>query len=210
VDLKMMIRNMFEKDITREIQGVIKVDQRDDEVIYNDLEEYVVTRELYKHLDTFFSAYIKSINGRTDKMGCWISGFFGSGKSHFLKILSYLLKNIEVKGKKAVSFFDEKIDNPALLANMKLAGNINSDVILFNIDYKADSDSKLNKDSIVKVFMKVFNEMQGFCGSMPWVAEIEYQMSKEGTYEAFKKKFLELSDQGWDNIIRRKVAIGKH
>lgn len=194
----MNIRNMFEKDIIREIQGVIKVDQREDEVIYNDLEEYVITRELYKHLDTFFSAYIKSINGRTDKMGCWISGFFGSGKSHFLKILSYLLKNVEVKGKKAISFFDGKIDNPALLANMKLAGDISGDVILFNIDYKADSDSKLNKDAIVKVFMKVFNEMQGFCGSMPWVAEIEYQMSKEGTYEAFKKKFFELSDQVWE------------
>lgn len=190
---------MFEKDITREIQGVIKVDQRDEEVIYNDLEEYVVTRELYKHLDTFFSAYIKSINGHTDKMGCWISGFFGSGKSHFLKILSYLLKNVEIKDKKAVLFFDEKIENPSLLANMKLAGDIDSDVILFNIDYKADSDSKLNKDAIVKVFMKVFNEMQGFCGSMPWVAELEYQMSKEGTYEDFKNKFFKLSDQVWED-----------
>lgn len=194
----MNIRNMFEKDITREIQGVIKVDQREEEVIYNDLEEYVVTRELYKHLDTFFGSYIKSINNRTDKMGCWISGFFGSGKSHFLKILSYLLKNVEVKGKKAVSFFDDKIENPALLANMKLAGDISSDVILFNVDYKADSDSKLNKDAIVKVFMKVFNEMQGFCGSMPWVAELEYQMNKEGTFEDFKKKFYELSDQTWE------------
>ncbi|MDI6705674.1 MAG: BREX system P-loop protein BrxC [Bacillota bacterium] len=193
----MNIRNMFEKDITREIQGVIKVDQCEENIIDNDLEEYVVTRELYRHLDTFFGAYIKSINGRTDKMGCWISGFFGSGKSHFLKILSYLLKNVEVRGKKAVSFFDEKIENPALLANMKLAGDISSDVILFNIDYKADSDSKLNKDAIVKVFMKVFNEMQGFCGSMPWVAEIEYQMSKDGTFDAFKQKFLELSGQTW-------------
>ncbi len=130
----MDIRSMFKDDITREIQGVIKVDQQEQEIIYNDLKEYVVTGELYKNLDTFFSAYIKSINRRTDKIGCWISGFFGSGKSHFLKILSYLLKNVEVKGKKAVSYFDEKIDNPALLGNMKLAGDISSDVILFNID----------------------------------------------------------------------------
>ncbi len=190
---------MFKSDITREIQGVIKVDQQDEEIIHNDLKEYVVTRELYKNLDTFFSAYIKSINSRTDKIGCWISGFFGSGKSHFLKILSYLLKNIEVKGKKAVSYFDDKIDNPVLLANIKLAGSISSDVILFNIDYKADSDSKLNKDAIVNVFMKVFNEMQGFCGSMPWVAELEYQMTREGTFEAFKQKFYEISGQHWED-----------
>ena len=98
----MKIQDMFEKKITREIKGVIKVGQKDDENVYQELDEYVVTAELEKYMNRFFDAYNRSITGRTDNMGVWISGFFGSGKSHFLKMLSYLLENKEVKGKKAV------------------------------------------------------------------------------------------------------------
>ena len=87
----MIIKDMFAKPIDRDIKGVIKVGQDDNANIGQELEEYVVTRELQKHFSDFFASYKKGITGNTDKMGVWISGFFGSGKSHFLKILSYLL-----------------------------------------------------------------------------------------------------------------------
>ena len=96
----MELKKLYLKNIEREIQGVIKVD--DDNYVSQELEEYVVTSELLKYFGTFFDAYKKGIDGRTDKMGVWISGFFGSGKSHFLKILSYLLENKVVNGKRAV------------------------------------------------------------------------------------------------------------
>ena len=77
------LKKLYAKDIEREIQGVIKVD--DESYIGQELEEYVVTEELLKHFNSFFSAYNTGINTNTEKMGVWISGFFGSGKSHFLK-----------------------------------------------------------------------------------------------------------------------------
>ena len=92
----MFIKEMFEKQIDRDIQGVIIVGQSEEENVAQELDEYVVTRELQKHFAEFFSAYKKGIIGNTPKMGVWISGFFGSGKSHFLKILSYLLANKSV------------------------------------------------------------------------------------------------------------------
>lgn len=103
----MRLQKMFEKQIDRDIKGVIKVGQSDDENIYQELEEYVVTKELLRHFHDFFENYEKGIGNTTDKMGVWISGFFGSGKSHFLKILSYLLENKEVEGKRAISYFTE-------------------------------------------------------------------------------------------------------
>jgi len=151
----MLIKDMFYKAIDRDIKGVIKVGQEDESNAYQELEEYVVTKELTKHFSDFFEAYKKGIVGTTDKMGVWISGFFGSGKSHFLKILAYLLENKEVMGKKAVDYFEDKIHDSMVLADMKLAGHTPADVILFNIDSKSDSDSKANKDAIVSVFNKV-------------------------------------------------------
>ena len=86
----MQIKEMFRKEIDRELQGVIVVGQGAETNVAQELEEYVVTRELQRHFADFFAAYKKGILGTTPKMGVWISGFFGSGKSHFLKILSYL------------------------------------------------------------------------------------------------------------------------
>ncbi|MDU1180602.1 MAG: BREX system P-loop protein BrxC [Clostridium sp.] len=198
MDIK--LKSMFYKDINRDIKGVIKVGQADEENVKQELEEYVVTGELNKHIDRFFEAYKTGIVSHTDKNGVWISGFFGSGKSHFLKILSYLLENKEIEGKRAINYFDDKGLDSFILANMKVAGDISSDVILFNIDSKSDSKSKLNKDAIVNVFNKVFNEMQGFCGTMPWLADLERQMVKDGVYDEFKKKFKEIRGDEWEKF----------
>lgn len=209
----MQLKKMFYKDIDRDIKGVIKIGQADDSNVYQELEEYVVTRELSKHFSEFFDVYKKGINNYTDKMGVWISGFFGSGKSHFLKILSYLLENKEANGKKAIAYFDDKLEDSMVLADIKRAGDTSTDVILFNIDSKSDSNAKSNKDAIVKVFMKVFNEMQGFCAVLPWVAELERQLVKDDTYVSFQEKFKELSGVNWiearedfyfeeDNIVK--------
>lgn len=112
----MKIQDIFAKPIDRDIKGVIKVGQGEDENIKQELEEYVVTRELQKHFADFFSSYKRGIVGTTDKMGVWISGFFGSGKSHFLKILSYLLANKVVDGRSAIDYFekDNKISDNTL------------------------------------------------------------------------------------------------
>lgn len=195
----MLMKDMFAKPIDRDIKGVIKVGQGDDENIRQELEEYVVTRELQKHFADFFSSYKRGVNGHTDKMGVWISGFFGSGKSHFLKILSYLLENKEVNGKLAFDYFseDNKIADPMVLADMKLAATIPTDVVLFNIDSKSEMTGKQSKDAIVSVFLKVFNEMQGLCGSIPFLADLERNLVEADRYEEFKGLFQENFGKPW-------------
>ena len=217
----MQIKNMFEKQIDRDIKGVIKVGQSDEENIYQELDEYVVTKELLKHFRVFFENYEKGIDGYTDKMGVWISGFFGSGKSHFLKILSYLLKNSTVEGKRAIEYFTgcesdagirPKIEDPMLIAEMTKAGTIESDVMLFNIDSKGSAKIGSGKEAIVEVFMKVFNEMQGYCGSVPYLADFERQLDGEGRFEEFKEKFEQIAGAPWEKkrqafaVIQDKVV----
>lgn len=206
------LNEIYEKDIAREIQGVIKVD--DENYIKQELEEYVVTDELLKHFNSFFESYNAGINGNTEKMGVWISGFFGSGKSHFLKIVSYLLENKIVDGKAAVDYFDGKIQDAKLLADIKRAGNIPTDVILFNIDSKASLDSVDGKDKILSVFEKVFNEKMGL-STIPHVAELERFLIREGKYEEFKNYFQEECRDNWvdarnDFYFRRDEIVNSY
>ena len=197
----MNIQNMFAKPIDRDMKGVIKVGQDDDANIKQELEEYVVTRELQRHFSDFFTSYKRGINGNTDKMGVWISGFFGSGKSHFLKILSYLLANKEVGGKRAVDYFveDNKIADPMVLVDMKLAASVPTDVVLFNIDSKSEVNGKHSKEAIVSVLQNVFNEIQGFSSSNPFLADLERKLTEEGKYSLFKEKFEDSFGTAWED-----------
>ncbi len=201
----MKIQEMFAKDITRDLQGVIVVGEGEDSDIRQELEEYVVTRELLKHFREFFTNYKKGIIGKTTKTGVWISGFFGSGKSHFLKILSCLIGNKEVAGKPALQYLvdNDQMKDSMLLADMKLAADTPTETIIFNIDSKSEQTGKQSKDVIVLVFLKVFNEMQGYYGSMPYVADLERQLSEDGRYEEFKKVFEKEFGKPWVNSRNR-------
>ncbi len=83
----MNLHDIFAKAVDRPIEGVIKAD--DLASLKLEVEEYVFTNEIFKRLTAFFEAY----NNYQGANGVWISGFFGSGKSHLLKILALLLEN---------------------------------------------------------------------------------------------------------------------
>ena len=193
----MKLLDIYKSDINRDINGVIKVAQDDVQSIEQELREYIITKELRKHFDTFFNNYEKSLNYPTDKIGVWISGFFGSGKSHFLKILSYLLSNNIVAGKKAVEYFADKFDDPMMFAQVERCASVPTDTILFNIDSK----SPINKDktAILRVFAKVFYEHRGFYGDDLKVARLEQFIDKSGKMDEFKSKFVEINGDTWEN-----------
>lgn len=201
----MLIRELFSKAIDRPINGVVKADQVDDDVRHIELEEYVITKEMAQHFAAFFDVYMPSVTdpkakAATGKMGIWVSGFFGSGKSHFIKILSYLLDNNAVasaKGKKApVEFFKDKgkLDG-FLLGEIDKAVAKKNQVILFNIDSRANTDE--GDDAILKVFLKVFNEQMGYSGDHPHIANLERELAQRGVFEKFKQIFADLTSMDW-------------
>ncbi|UOY92503.1 BREX system P-loop protein BrxC [Ectobacillus sp. JY-23] len=189
------IEELFKKKIDREINGVVQAGQRDEKVILDELEEYVMTKEISENMAYFFKNYAYSFDNQTTKMGVWISGFFGSGKSHFLKILSYLLNNETVFGKRAVDFFKDKTDDQELLTIMQRSASYNSQAILFNVDSKS-AGGKKEKATIVEVFLKVFNEYLGY-SSTPWIANLERQLTEEGVYTQFVERFEEIDNTKW-------------
>ena len=199
----MLIKNIFEQDIAREIEGVIKAD--DYSHITQEVKEYVITNEVEEKLDDFFRVYTKDISSKASRdTGVWVSGFFGSGKSHLLKILSYLLENREIDNKKTVDIFLNKIKNGdfELAANIKSASSIPVKTILFNIDQKADQINN-HKEPVLSVMMKVFNEFSGYYHRNLNIAEFERNLDKLNLYEKFKENYKKVSDgETWEEDRR--------
>ena len=192
----MIIKQMFQEDINRKINGVVKVDQNAQDVLVQELSEYVITRELKKHFTTFFNNYLDSFNEKTADIGVWISGFFGSGKSHFLKMLSYLLENEEIAGIKSVERFRKKFDeDPGTFMLIDEATKNKTDTILFNIDI----EGSINKDktAVLRVFAKMFYNFMGFYGEDLKVAKLEQFISKQGKTEEFYRVFEEKNGAPW-------------
>lgn len=193
-----MIEQLFKKDIHRNIEGVIKADNLTDEAIFQEVDEYVITNELHQKLDDFFSEYSGSIGKTTSNVGVWISGHFGSGKSHLLKILSYILTNERQHSDLIGELFLEKTDDFELRNNIQKALNNPSQTILFNIDQKSDIGTKNQDDAILGVFMKVFNEMRGYYPKFGYIAKFESDLDKRGKFQQFKDEFKKASGESWE------------
>ena len=181
---------------TDRLTAVIKVDQDTADVIEQEVREYVITKELKKHFMSFFNYYSDSFEKPTADIGVWISGFFGSGKSHFLKMLSYILENKSVNGVPTVERFRQKFaDDSATFMMIDRATRGKTETILFNIDI----EGSINKDktAVLRVFAKVFYNHLGFYGDNLKVAMLEQYIEQLGKTNEFRRVFEAKKGKPW-------------
>ena len=190
----MRLSEIFAKDIRRPIEGVIKAD--DVAHLGTEVAEYVLTNETAKGLETLLEEYTAYTNAN----GVWISGFFGSGKSHMLKMLAHLLGDVEGQDyprQNVSDSFRAKSPDAFLPGLLDKAGRIPGKSLLFNIDQKATLISKDQSDALFKVFVKVFDESRGYYGNQGHVARFERDLDERGQYGAFKEAFQRIAGIPW-------------
>ncbi len=188
----MKLKSIFNKSVGRPIEGVIKAD--DETCLHIEVEEYILTNEIENRIESFLNSY----NNFQGANGVWISGFFGSGKSHLLKMLALLLENRQVDDDRALDLFIPKLGgNQFLLAEIQKAVNIPSKSILFNIDQKADVISKFEVDALLAVFVKVFDQMCGYYGKQGHIAQFERDLDKRGLFEQFQSNYRSVAGIDW-------------
>lgn len=183
----MFIKDIFVKDINRDIQSVVKVSQSD---YRTELEEYVVTNEVFDYINRFSKEYYRTCIGGYDSIGFLISGFYGSGKSHFLKILYYILKNVGV---------DILIDNNKCLreisSDIKKISDLPKDVMMFNIDSKNHKE-----ECMLDVFLNEFNAMRGYSPYHGFISYMEENLDQEGNFNRFKAEFYDATGFIWEDV----------
>jgi len=202
----MKLNEIFLKDVTRSIEGVVKADDVDHLGI--EVEEYVFTNDAAKGVAPLLEEYTNYTNAN----GVWISGFFGSGKSHLLKMLAHLLGDVEGQTfprQKVSESFLAKTSDAFLTASLKKVASIPAKSLLFNIDQKATLIAKDQTDALLKVFVKVFDESRGYFGNDGAVARFEEDLDKRGQYEAFKAAFAKCAGIDWAQG-REQTALEGH
>lgn len=198
----MQLTEIFAKDVQRPIEGVIKAD--DVAHLGTEVDEYVLTNEAAKGLELLMEAYTNYTNAN----GVWISGFFGSGKSHLLKMLAHLLGDVEgddFPRERVSESFRAKATDAFLPPLLHKAERIPAKSLLFNIDQKATLISKDQTDALLRVFVKVFDESRGYYGDQGHIARFERQLDDEDQLDAFKDAFLEVSGRDW---VERRPSFG--
>lgn len=208
----MLFGELFRRDIGRFIDGVIKPDATDH--LRDELDEYVLTPEIRRGLNQFCDEYN---NRRSEGNGAWISGFYGSGKSHLLKMISYMLENPviptddpEYEGWRAFDYVKPHIADATLVGNLTTAcERTPSESILFDISAKADLAGRMGDDALLSAFVKVFNEKCGyFGGTQAFVAAFERDLDRDGLYDRFKEEFEKEDGNAWEDVRAKALSKG--
>lgn len=196
----MIQEELYVKDISRDIEGVISAESKKDLAV--EVDEFVITDELAR--EAMLPKLFKTLVPGAYPTCTWISGDFGSGKSHLLKILSYVFENeLVLDGKSVASIFTDKIEDFELKQTVKRALSVPTETILFNIATKADGISQDSTDPVLAIFVKEFNNKLGF-DSDPAIADIERYFTSKGKYEWFKDEYRHRFNAEW--IEDRDVA----
>jgi hypothetical protein len=118
-------------------------------------------------------------------------------------------KRIGEQGIRPAEILLPKVSDEILRADLKKATAIPARSILFNVDQKFDHRGGDKDAPILDIFFKVLNELQGYYGKQGYIAQLEYDLDKQGSYVSFKKVYRETTGSEWENDRRMVLTSTK-
>lgn len=218
----MSIKNLFASDVTRDIAPVVYFHEQSPEKLEAEVGEYIVTggfpkdhpshkrvpdgiHEQYVHL---LQAIVEELDrsGGPDLPASWISGFYGSGKSSFAKLFGLALDGVALPSGKSLA--------EALLARdtspkaqefrecwHELRKKIDPIAVVFDIGGLARDDEHIHS-----VCVRQVQERLGYCSTQPLVGEFELNLERDGRWDDFEAKALEVLGKPWAEVKDQALA----
>lgn len=201
----MKLQELYLNDINRKVNPAVSASDLDPETVKVEIEEYVFSLEILKNLYKVLSN-IK--NNTTSHNGIWISGYYGSGKSHFLKYLDFCMsptyreKALECFATHANEYNSMEHDVDWMPNDIRdltkwFAYKANIDTIMFNIGSSYNAGSERTR-IFTEVLWGEFNAMRGYNKSHIALAQyLEKFLDKQGKFEEFKQRLLNEYGLDW-------------
>jgi len=196
------IKSLFASDITRDIEEVIKVDQTDRDIVRGEIEEYVVTKAIGRHYGDILELYDQTPNRPHEGIGLWISGFFGSGKSSFAKILGLAIADRDLGDASAATLFGQRSgDQKIQVLLSQITERIPTHTVIF--DVSTDRGIRSGNQTLTEIMYRLFLDSLGYSRDLD-LAELEIGLEGDGDLNEFKEIFERIAGNPWD---RRKNLV---
>ena len=228
---KLEIKDVFnkERDPLRKLNTIIQVIDKSDKSIWTEFEEFVLTDTLLKFLHGFINDFSSSIIFDSPKLPIWLEGFYGSGKSHFAKIIGLLVKNSMIKNPEtgetipSIEFFTTRTLNDHKTVDRETStkkNELTEKLAIFPKKFQADSlfinlakysKSELNADKHLQSFstalLKEFNTFIGLADEI-YMAEVEKNLISENIYGKYLELVEQIKKTKWE-IIRKNPSLAR-
>lgn len=198
------IQTLFANNIRRRIEEVIKVDQTNEEILREEINEYVVTDAIRAHYTSIYEAYRETPNKPHEGIAIWVSGFFGSGKSSFAKMLGFSIANRSVVGESASERFAERTGDKKLQVLLKaITEKIPTHAVIF--DVSTDRGIRSGNQSLTEIMYGLFLQSLDYAKDLD-LSELEIGLEEKGQLGRFEKEYKRLFDKSW-LVEKTKVAF---
>ncbi len=198
------IGTLFANDIRRRIEEVIKVDQTDDAILREELREYVVTEAILSHYTRIFELYRETPNKPHEGIAVWVSGFFGSGKSSFAKMLGLAVADRTVAGESAAECFAKSAGDDKLSVLLKVIGEkIPTHAVIF--DVSTDRGIRSGNQTLTEIMYGLFLQSLGYAKDLD-LSELEIGLEENGKLAGFEDEYKKLFKKDWA-VEKGKVAF---
>ncbi|NRA34737.1 MAG: BREX system P-loop protein BrxC, partial [Polyangiaceae bacterium] len=214
-----MIEDLFQRDVTRDINPVVYFHEQDPAKVAAEVSEYIITggypeeddraieHGIHEQFVRLLGAMGKDLKkGGTGLPAVWISGFYGSGKSSFAKLLGMSLNNLALPdGTKLADALLKRDESPNRAQFIEAWQNLVQDIkpmaVVFDIGSVARDDEHIHA-AVVRECQKAM----GYCGTSDLVADHEIRLEADGLYDDFLAKVKELHGKSWSDLRNKKLA----
>ncbi|MEI9942162.1 MAG: BREX system P-loop protein BrxC [Pseudomonadota bacterium] len=207
----MLIADLFEKDVTRTIPPVVYFHEQTPAKLKDEVEEYIITGGyepgdpraaedgIHEQFMRLLTGLKRNLDGSADP-ACWISGFFGSGKSSFAKLLGLALDGKKLPGGGLLSDALLNQDRSPHSDDFRrawhdLVDSIQPIGLVFDVGSKAREDEHIHA-----VIVRQLQERMNYSATSNLVAEYELKLELENLHDAFCAKFKQVHQRSWSEL----------
>jgi len=196
------IKDLLLLDFSEDIKDVINLEEQTEAEIQLEVENYIITDKIANYFDKFIQNYKSNIK----ETGVWVSGFYGSGKSYFGKMLGYLLENKMINGTPFRERFIQRLnglDNQNILENTIRGLDAYHTKVIF-----LDIAKQHTGNSFAWTLFRNFLHRLGFLDDV--FGYMEYGLFIGGQYLEFLINVKKITGNEWNILRKDNILVAKN